>query len=92
MVAASVYVKVRILITEPFVVSAIETPEFRGRRHHREHWILDTTLYGLGAVRRFYLGLADQIEILDSEDSEVLKAEILAFTRDSIIGSGEDGE
>lgn len=57
----------------------------------RDHWILDTTLYGLGAVRRFYLGLADQIEILDSEDSEKLKAEILAFTRNSIIDSGEEG-
>ncbi len=57
----------------------------------RDHWILDTTLYGLGAVRRFYLGLADQIEILDSEDSEVLKAEIQAFTKGSIIVPGEEG-
>ena len=31
---------------------------------------------GLGAVRRFYLGLADKIEILDTEDSEELKKEI----------------
>jgi hypothetical protein len=42
-------------------------------------------------VRRFYLGLADQIEILDSEDSEVLKAEIQAFTKGSIIVPGEEG-
>ena len=44
-----------------------------------DHWILDTTVYGLGALRRFYLGLADQIEILDSEDSETLKQEIRRF-------------
>ena len=43
------------------------------------NWILDTTVYGLGAVRRFYLGLADKIEILDTEDSDKLKAEIAAF-------------
>ena len=45
----------------------------------RDHWILDTWMNGLGAVRRFYLGLADQIEILDSEDSDKLKKEIDDF-------------
>lgn len=44
-----------------------------------QRWILDTHLHGLGAVRRFYLGLADQIEILDTEDSEKLKADIREF-------------
>ena len=41
----------------------------------KNKWILDTHVNGLGAVRRFYLGLADKIEILDTEDSEVLKEE-----------------
>ena len=45
----------------------------------RDHWILDTHLNGLGAVRRFYLGLADQIEILESEDSEKLQKEIADY-------------
>lgn len=59
----------------------------------RDHWILDTTLYGLGAVRRFYLGLADQIEILDSEDSEALKREIRSFTKESISAAlGNDAK
>ena len=49
-----------------------------------ERWILDTTLHGFGAVRRFYLGLADQIEIMDTEDSEALKKEIAAFIDKSI--------
>lgn len=44
-----------------------------------EKWILDTTLHGLGAVRRFYLGLADQIEILDTEDSDTLRNDIKSF-------------
>ena len=44
-----------------------------------ERWILDTHLHGLGAVRRFYLGLADQIEILDTEDSEELKKYIKEY-------------
>lgn len=39
-------------------------------------WILDTRLQGLGAMRRFFLGLADKIEILPTEDSEKLKADI----------------
>ena len=44
-----------------------------------ERWILDTTLHGWGAVIRFYLGLANQIEILETEDSDELKEEIRRF-------------
>lgn len=51
----------------------------------RDKWILDTHLNGLGAVRRFYLGLADKIEILDTEDSEALKKEISGFVRENIL-------
>lgn len=36
-------------------------------------WILDTVVQGLVSVRRFYLGLADDIEILDTEDAAALK-------------------
>lgn len=42
-------------------------------------WILDTHLNGLAAVRRFYLGLADKIEILETEDSDALKADIAEY-------------
>ena len=49
-----------------------------------ERWILDTTLHGLGAVRRFYLGLADQIDILDTEDADKLREEIRAFVEKNI--------
>ena len=48
-------------------------------------WILDTTVNGLGAVRRFYLGLADKIEILESEDSEELKEDITKYVRKNIV-------
>lgn len=49
-----------------------------------ERWILDTTLHGLGAVRRFYLGLADQIEILDTEDADTLRNDIKSFIKKNI--------
>ena len=58
---------------------AKDLPESEFYQDGPNHWILDTTLYGLGAVRRFYLGLADQIEILDSEDSDALKEELRSF-------------
>ena len=48
-------------------------------------WILDTHVFGLGAVRRFYLSLADKIEILDTEDSDALKANISEFIGESIL-------
>ena len=51
-----------------------------------QHWILDTRVNGIGAVRRFYLGLADRVEILESEDSEELKAEIDRFVKENIDG------
>ena len=47
-------------------------------------WILDTTLHGLGAVRRFYLGLADHIEIMDTEDADKLREEIRRFTEKNL--------
>ena len=49
-----------------------------------DKWILDTYVNGLDAVRRFYLGLADKIEIMDTEDSEELKANIKAFISNNI--------
>lgn len=45
-----------------------------------ERWILNTHLHGLGAVRRFCLGLADEVEILDTEDAPALRSEIREFT------------
>lgn len=51
----------------------------------KETWILDTRVYGLDAVRRFYLGLADKIEILETEDSEALKADIAAYASKYIL-------
>lgn len=51
----------------------------------KNKWILDTYVNGLGAVRRFYLGLADKIEILDTEDSEYLKECINDFVRENVI-------
>lgn len=49
-----------------------------------ERWVLDTTLHGLGAVRRFYLGLADQIKILDTEDAHLLRKEVKRFIDENL--------
>lgn len=52
-----------------------------------DKWILDTTLHGLDAVRRFYVGIADQIEIMDTEDSQTLKSHIRDYvTRHLLLG------
>ena len=50
----------------------------------KDKWILDTRVYGLGAVRRFYLGLADKIEILPTEDSDALKEDISKFVEGNL--------
>ncbi len=47
-------------------------------------WILDTRLQGLGAMRRFFLGLADKIEILPTEDSEKLKSDIREYVKGNL--------
>ncbi len=47
-------------------------------------WILDTQLHNLGAVRRFYLGLADKIEILETEDSGKLKEDIRKYIEENL--------
>lgn len=49
-------------------------------------WILDTHIQGFGAIRRFYLGLADKIEIIDTEDSDEFKAEIARFVKENLDG------
>lgn len=47
-------------------------------------WILDTRLQGLGAMRRFFLGLADKIEILPTEDSEKLQNDIREYVAQNL--------
>ena len=43
------------------------------------HWILATTVHGLGPLRWFYLILADKIEILPSPAADALKEEVRVF-------------
>lgn len=64
-------------------------PESELYEESRGKWILDTRVNGLGAVRRFYLGLADKIEILDTEDSDALRKECSQYVKDNIIGTIE---
>ena len=49
-----------------------------------DKWILDTHVHGLEPARRFCIGLAKQIEILDSEDVEKLRAEIRRYILDDL--------
>lgn len=60
---------------------AEKLPESEFYEEKKNKWILDTHVNGLGAIRRFYLGLADKIEILETEDSEEIKADIDAFIK-----------
>lgn len=66
---------------------AEKLPKEEFYQEEKNKWILDTHVNGLGAVRRFYLGLADKIEIMDTEDSDELKKEIAEYVRKQI---GED--
>lgn len=50
----------------------------------KNKWILDTHVNGLGAVRRFYLGLADKIEIIPTEDSDALLEDISRFVEENL--------
>ena len=50
-----------------------------------ETWILDTKLHGLDAARRFVTGLADQVEIMETEDSDKLKDNIREFAGEYIV-------
>ncbi|MBR6933417.1 MAG: hypothetical protein IKH49_08965, partial [Bacteroidales bacterium] len=59
-------------------------PETELYEEKKNKWILDTWVNGLGAVRRFYLGLADKIEILDTEDSEALLTDIARFVNENL--------
>lgn len=61
---------------------------FAGARHLPEnelyqedntHWILETTVHGLGPLRWYYIMLADKIQILDSPAAEALKEEVRKF-------------
>jgi len=47
-------------------------------------WVLDTELQGLEAMRRFYMGYADRIEILESKDSDKLIKYIKEFCDSSL--------
>ena len=59
-------------------------PEKEFYRDSDGKWILDTVVYRLGAVSRFYLGLADKIEILPTEDSTALKDDIARFLKENL--------
>jgi predicted DNA-binding transcriptional regulator YafY len=63
---------------------ADKLPKEEFYEEEKNKWILDTHVNGLGAVRRFYLGLADRIEILDTEDSEELKKDIAEYVKKNI--------
>lgn len=67
---------------------AEKLPESEFYEEKKNKWILDTHVNGLGAIRRFYLGLADKIEILETEDSEEIKADIDAFIKANIQKEG----
>ena len=69
------------LLEEYSCAERLPKEEFYPDPDKKDKWILDTHLNGLAAVRRFSLGLADKIEILETEDSEALKEDVAEFVR-----------
>ena len=69
------------LLEEYSCAERLPAEEFYPDPEKNNKWILDPHLNGLGAIRRFYLGLADKIEILETEDSEALKEDIAEYVR-----------
>ena len=74
------------LLEEYSCAERLPAEEFYPDPEKNNKWILDTHLNGLAAVRRFYLGLADKIEILETEDSEALKEDIAEYVRRNVKG------
>ena len=74
------------LLEEYSCAERLPESEFYPDPDTKDKWILDTHLNGLAAVRRFYLGLADKIEILETEDSEELKEDVAEFVRRNVRG------
>lgn len=74
------------LLEEYSCAERLPAEEFYPDPDTKDKWILDTHLNGLAAVRRFYLGLADKIEILDTEDSEALKEDVAEYVRRYVKG------
>lgn len=52
---------------------------YRTGEGEETRWILDTYISNVVGVRRFYIGLADKIDILETEDSEKIHEEIQSF-------------
>ena len=69
------------LLEEYSCAERLPAEEFYPDPEKKNKWILDTHLNGLGAVRRFYLGLADKIEILETEDSDALREDVAEYVR-----------
>lgn len=61
-----------------------------GEAYVEERKILDTTLHGLGAVCRFYLGLAKEIDILDTEDKVAFLQELRRYKESYLDYLSED--
>ena len=74
------------LLEEYSCAERLPAEEFYPDPEKNNKWILDTHLNGLAAVRRFYLGLADKIEILETEDSEALREDIAEYVRRFVKG------
>ena len=48
-------------------------------------WRLDTTIYALEPARAFFLSMADEIQIQDTEDSEELRKSIRDFVLEHVM-------
>ena len=61
--------------------NAVNLPEDELYETEDGKWILDTHLHGIGALLRFWFGLADKMTLLPTEDSERIEADFRQYAR-----------
>lgn len=66
----------------PEVANLTDKEFYQVGEGHDARWILDTRIVDVVGLRRFYIGLADKIEILETEDSEKIKENIQDFRKE----------
>lgn len=69
----------------PLSLHLSENEFYKTGEGREARWILDTYISNVVGVRRFYIGLADKIDILRTEDSETILGDIRSFTQEQIL-------
>ena len=85
-VKLSMNIKAKNYLIEEYPLSRhlSDTEFYKTGEGSEARWILDTYISNVVGVRRFYIGLADKIDILPTEDSDSILDDIKSFTQKHI--------